>query len=391
MKVLYVTLYPLYPLKHGGMIRAAKIFERLETFCDAHHLSIFCPVHHPNFRHEGHQVLLNHEAYDDLAVRQGKRPDVHFHELLTDEQEQDIRNHLNSFAPDTIVFEQPWVWPVFKQWLDSSPFNPKIVYSSQNFELDLAEDADRDIVRELEYDLVQAADSIVCVTNQDKAHYIKMGGKGIFVCPNGSDPLPAVADYQKEYSYWSDRFNDKKVVVFVGSAHQPNVDGFMNLVGPALGYLPPDTVLVVVGEVYKLIEADYKFRIYRSINMERLVFTGVVDDRHMNALLSVAEVVLVPVTTGGGSNLKVAQALVSGKKVISTSFGLRGFEQFRNTPLMNKADDEQSFKSSIVSMLHGNTDTTEQAGESDVDYSVLYWHNTLQAIEDSIKFTKDLI
>lgn len=51
---------------------------------------------------------------------------------------------------------------------------------------------------------------------------------------------------------------------------------------------------------------------------------GHVDD--LRFVFAAADVVVNPVTTGSGSNIKLAEYLASGLSVVTTAVGLRGFE-----------------------------------------------------------------
>ena len=51
----------------------------------------------------------------------------------------------------------------------------------------------------------------------------------------------------------------------------------------------------------------------------------------------------MPIWEGGGSNLKTAQALVSGKYILSTNYAFRGYEEFASTESLLLTDDAKSF------------------------------------------------
>ncbi|MEP0711404.1 glycosyltransferase [Algoriphagus sp.] len=60
---------------------------------------------------------------------------------------------------------------------------------------------------------------------------------------------------------------------------------------------------------------------------------------------------IVPVFSGGGSNIKLAEALVLGRKVVSTSFGARGFESWIASGLIHLAADAFDWEKTIFSHL----------------------------------------
>jgi glycosyltransferase involved in cell wall biosynthesis len=73
-----------------------------------------------------------------------------------------------------------------------------------------------------------------------------------------------------------------------------------------------------------------------------------IGDEGLHQLKSNAHAVLLPITYGGGSNLKTAEALAAGKWVVATSTSLRGYEEFREEPGVLIADDRQSFRKAVM-------------------------------------------
>lgn len=60
---------------------------------------------------------------------------------------------------------------------------------------------------------------------------------------------------------------------------------------------------------------------------------------------------IVPVFFGGGSNVKLAEALLMGRKVISSPFGIRGFEHWVDSGLVQVATSLEDWKIKIQEML----------------------------------------
>jgi hypothetical protein len=56
---------------------------------------------------------------------------------------------------------------------------------------------------------------------------------------------------------------------------------------------------------------------------------------------------LLPITQGEGSNLKTAEALLSGKPIVATSHSFRGYEEFQYLPHITIADDPREVKAAI--------------------------------------------
>src|SRR5207245_3808081 len=140
---------------------------------------------------------------------------------------------------------------------------------------------------------------------------------------------------------------------FVGSYHLPNFDGFVRMAGPDLGYLPPDAETCVVGDVCHLLRDPEVggFGPFPGANASRLQLLGAVSDEDKAALLDLVNVILLPVTCGGGSNLKTVEALLARKPIVATRYAFRSYEEFQDLPHVQLADEPDEFKRSIVRCL----------------------------------------
>ena len=66
---------------------------------------------------------------------------------------------------------------------------------------------------------------------------------------------------------------------------------------------------------------------------------------------SSCHVVALPIATGAGSNLKTAEALTLGKRVVATSIAMRGFENFLDAEGLMIADDPIAFRARLGQAL----------------------------------------
>ncbi len=134
------------------------------------------------------------------------------------------------------------------------------------------------------------------------------------------------------------------LVVFVGSmSYAPNVDAcvhFVERVWPRVVARRPDARLELVGR-------DPAPAV-RRLASERIVVTGEVPD--VRPHLARASVVVVPLRIGGGTRLKLPEALGMGCAVVSTRVGAEGLalEDGEHVAL---ADDEEAFAERTVALL----------------------------------------
>ena len=82
----------------------------------------------------------------------------------------------------------------------------------------------------------------------------------------------------------------------------------------------------------------------------RIVVTGYVSD--IRPLVKQAAVYVVPLRVGGGTRLKVLDAMAMGKALVSTSVGCEGIA-VRSQEHLVIADDPESFASATVALLNG--------------------------------------
>jgi glycosyltransferase involved in cell wall biosynthesis len=139
-------------------------------------------------------------------------------------------------------------------------------------------------------------------------------------------------------------------LVFVGGLTWfPNRDAigyFCDLVLPLVAAQVPDVTLTVVGK-------SPDPRAVREIaGNERVRLTGLVDD--VRPLIAQAAAYVVPLRVGGGTRLKILDALSMGKAIISSPVGCEGLEVRHGEHLL-VADDPQAFAAEIVRVLRDRT------------------------------------
>jgi glycosyltransferase involved in cell wall biosynthesis len=134
-------------------------------------------------------------------------------------------------------------------------------------------------------------------------------------------------------------------LVFTGSMDwHPNEDAiryFISDILPAIRREVPEAALTVVGRnpsgALKLAAAEARVRV-----------TGTVED--VRPYIDAAAVYVVPLRIGGGTRLKVFEALSMGKAVVSTTVGVEGLPLVPGEHYL-KADDPAAFASAVAGLL----------------------------------------
>jgi sugar transferase (PEP-CTERM/EpsH1 system associated) len=137
---------------------------------------------------------------------------------------------------------------------------------------------------------------------------------------------------------------DKPLVTFVGAMDwEPNIDAveyFCKEVWPAIQARVPDARFRIVGR-----NPDRRVQKYASSSVE---VTGSVPSvvEHLRQ----AAVVIVPLRIGGGTRLKIYEAMAAGKAVVSTSVGAEGLDVHHGRDIV-LADQAGEFADAVTMLL----------------------------------------
>jgi hypothetical protein len=180
--------------------------------------------------------------------------------------------------------------------------------------------------------------------------------------------------------HWASRFAGLRTALFVASGHPPNANGFLELTAPDLSFLSPAERIVVVGGVAGQIEGDQRFLRGGGINNARIELLGVRDAGTLSALIELADVVILPILEGGGTNIKTAEALYNRKSIVATPFAFRGFEHFKHSRNVRLAENPADFQDLLVKALRSERYDPSRLDAAQLDR--LLWTATLQHLPD---------
>jgi glycosyltransferase involved in cell wall biosynthesis len=163
------------------------------------------------------------------------------------------------------------------------------------------------------------------------------GGASIRVVPNGVDaeafcPDPALPP-------------EPAALVFTGIlSYPPNRDAvlfFARQIFPRIRQAVPHAKWYVVGRA----ERDLTTALSAQPGV---VCTGYVED--VREYLRRSQIAVVPLRAGGGTRLKVLEAMAMGRPVVSTSLGAEGL-MFRDGTEIRLADTADAFASAVIELL----------------------------------------
>lgn len=358
-RILALGTYPIRAPRHGGQRRSVAL--GLAHRRAGHHYAYASAYSHGAYP-ASEVTAYDCEVSEPDQIGGGWAADVQAGLFSVGNEE--AFNHFLSLAraiqPDVFVLEQVFMWPLIKRLKGLEEFSEaRIVYSSHNVEAPLKSGVLRragvasatvakvcSAVDVLEREAVAGADLIIACSDADAATYRSWGKRGpIVVVPNGIDP-PVATGLQRPDPMAS------RYALFVGSAHIPNRDGFVSLMlGEGLQYLPLDKCVAVAGGVSELIYHDPVYQRRAASNGVRAHFYPRPTDPELSALIENAHLIVLPILEGGGTNLKTAEALLSGKWVVGTRNAFRGYEPFLGGPGVRVADTRRDFALAVRELL----------------------------------------
>jgi polysaccharide biosynthesis protein PslH len=179
---------------------------------------------------------------------------------------------------------------------------------------------------------------VIAVSDRDRDEMAAMTDRArLSVVPTGVD----VARYRTVAGEDPDRPN----VMFLGSMDwEANVDAveyFCREIWPAVLRAVPAARFRIVGR-------DPHPRVVK-LACDSVEVTGTVPS--VIDYLKDAAVVVVPLRVGGGTRLKIFEAMAAGRAVVSTSIGAEGLDVTSGRDLI-LADEEQSFAEAVIALLN---------------------------------------
>jgi glycosyltransferase involved in cell wall biosynthesis len=293
------------------------------------------------------------------------------------------------FKPDIVQLEHPFLWPLVRRLRAEGRLDGvSIVYSSHNWEGPLKESmllragvpaeqaaSYRTLIETMEAELAAVSSIIIAVSAEEADIYAGMATSAtVLVAPNGTSRPPAAASPSR--SEVLARFDGGKFMFFVGSAYPPNVEGFGELVADGGFYfLPPHKAVAVCGGASDAIFGSPEYQRFLGGNGERVHFFPDIGDEDLWSLKGAAHAFLLPIKFGGGTNLKSAEALASGKWVVSTTMALRGLDRFIGAPGVLIADTPEGFRRAIIKVMNS---PPLKLGKADIEARAsVYWDRAM--------------
>jgi polysaccharide biosynthesis protein PslH len=360
VKILWVKSGGLVPLDQGGKIRS---FHLAKELARTHEVSLFTfcePV--PDDEHAGLKKIFGNVMSVPLSIPRKNGPAEYFayaknlfsswpysvRKYCQPHVASELRRHLVKESYDIILCDFLLTAGVIPWDL----LGPRVLFThnveaqiwQRHFEVARNPVWKAACYREfrtmakMERDYLRRADHVLAVSEADRRIFSHdLDESRISVIPTGVD-----ADYFRP----SPEMEESNALVFTGSMDWlPNEDGilyFAEKILPIVRRDAPDSVLWVVGR------RPSKNLLGLMDRVAGIKVTGTVDD--IRPYIGKASVYVVPLLVGGGTRLKIFEAMAMGKAIVSTSIGAEGL------PVVNGehiclADQAEEFARQIITLL----------------------------------------
>ncbi len=201
----------------------------------------------------------------------------------------------------------------------------------------------------LERKWYRKVDHCIAVSQEDK-QVIESYGAQVSIVENGVD----IAFYNNV----DNTVEDNNRLIFVSSldtfSNQDGVDYFVKNIFPVLIRKKPEISFWIVGK-----NPTEKIKSYAQKN-SKIIVTGTVPD--VREYISKSAVCVVPLRIGGGSRLKILEAMAMKKPVISTSVGAEGLRVNNGVDII-LSDEPEDFADRILE-LQSNSDLQRNLGSA---------------------------
>jgi sugar transferase (PEP-CTERM/EpsH1 system associated) len=361
MRILLALPGPLFPADTGGKIRSLNIFSRLAKKAEIHAVSFAEPTRDAAGIAEMKGIFASYTPVCRIEAR--KYSATFYSELLTNQfsswpyflakcNTPNFRravgelasskrfdlvfcDFLQTAAPLRELIARPKV--VFEHNVEFSLRKRKWQQEQQPLRR-LVYGAEWKKTRRIEADVCRSFDHVITVSDDDQQTLEREFGT------TQSSTIPTGVD--TDFFSPSTQRPQPGRLVFVGSMDwDPNEDGaawFLREIYPRIRKAVPDASFAIVGRAPS---PRLRAIAEREPSVE---ITGRVPD--VRPHLANAEVVVVPLRVGGGTRIKIPEAMAMAKAVVSTRIGAEGLP-FHDGRQIRIAEQPEQFARAVVELL----------------------------------------
>lgn len=397
-RLLVIATYPILRPRHGGQKRTRAIVEAYRTaFEHVKFVAVFHKASYPIFSEEDipvgsienlNNIDANPHAMDQI-VGKSIDNDAHVRSFFA--------KMLLDYKPDIIHVEQVFLYDGLSILLKELNMSPVLVYGSQNIEHEMKASIYKNVgmdsrvakelvasTRNLEERFSKQADLVVAVSGQDKDSHRKMGSRKIIVARNGIKKMRGAGtkNNKSKYKILKESQDISTLVTFIGSGHPPNYIGVRRLLGEDTSFMPKGSKIILGGGVSEYFIATYPAQVRKAF-WKNVIATGELSEVELKDLIMNTDIFMLPILSGGGSNLKTAEAILANKKIVATKYAFRGFEEYLSLPNIFIADDKKAFKDEVRHAIA--SEFTQRTAEQQRLANTVRWEYCLAPMVEAVQ------
>ncbi len=210
----------------------------------------------------------------------------------------------------------------------------KLIYASHNVELDWHKPIIQSCffsapalryLEKLEGELCRRASLVTTISRQDKKRFSQLyniDSSKILSIPMGYNPFQPLDLLKLKFP---NKIKEKysiptsgKVVLFCGSDFYANQEALRYMTKEIIPFLDDNIIVILLGTIGQYFKKRYPQGFRNSIAL------GFVEN--IQEIYSVSDLAINPMTSGSGANVKIIDYLAAGLEIISTPFGMRGYD-----------------------------------------------------------------
>lgn len=358
MNTLLLATFPAEHARHGGQHRIANIKETYERLgVSVQNVGIQGSPSYP--------ASAGYVSYPEKLICSYEKTflmeDYIIGQLVI--KNRDLQSSLRKkirVQPDIIHVEHPWLVDFANRYRSECKCK-LLVYGSANVESECRysmlrhyfdENSSRsraELIRRNEIEAARMADIVFAVSKQDYDWYSQyVPSTKIILARNGVNKRKRTLAGKTEFEALQ---ISRKFCMVCGSGYPFNAMGLIKCFSQGFGCLSPDQNLVIVGGMCNSLVDSTEFNEIAGLK-RRCIFVPSASEDLLAECLFRAHCVLLPIYEGGGSNLKTAEALLSGKYIIGTSKSFVGYEEYLNCKGIWIEDDPISFVKRIRQVMN---------------------------------------
>ena len=365
MKVLMISMTFPYPLKSGGKVRVFNLIRELsqnheiylvslihkDELCHVSKMYDYCrqievvPIEHNTISKLVRAIKIMASVFTNIPAEIAAKDSIKF--------KKRIRNIISANKFDAIQVE--WIQMAHYVPFDQITRIPKILTEHDVAYVPIQRRAEHERgllkyilsrecrkMKQYEEKFCKRFEAIIAMSDTDKQRLLDLDDSfNVSVIPNGvsTDDIKPNLTPRAGVD-----------LLFIGwMKHYPNRDAmyfFLNQIYPVLIQKRPDVKIYIVGQH---VPAEL---LRKAEGLKNVIFTGYVED--ISEYLNKCTVYICPLRIGGGTRLKILEAMAAGIPIVSTSIGAEGLDLTHGEHLLI-ADNPNDFAHSICSLLENQT------------------------------------